>query len=362
MAMSANPLKNAFVAQARRIYKSIGFSKGYNFVLWVICVGALFAFSLSRLDYLDFWGVFCNPDSRGGKGAMPGECYYFTKPGRYQIGIILHLATVLPASLLACVQFVPIIRQKAMSVHRINGYIVTFLSLVGTVAALMIARHSAGGGVDVQVFVGLLAILFVGSTVLAIINIRRLQIEQHRAWMIRAWTYGSIIITTRIGLVIGALLISRIGGHYMAQPCAKINFTLKSLEATMAFYPQCAAFFSGENLDQHAVVKANWFGNNIMETGTALNIVFGPAAWLALVLHVVGAELYLRLTPAEHERLRNVSYYRQLAAGMKNPGSAGLTADRLGDADKWVPKRAVKKVDDDNKSAKAVRPSSNKSS
>ena len=44
----------------------------------------------------------------------------------------------------------------------------------------------------------------------------------------------------------------------------------------------------------------------------------------------------MRLTPREAERLRAVSYTRQLEAGMHNPGSAGLTADRLGDADKRV--------------------------
>lgn len=46
----------------------------------------------------------------------------------------------------------------------------------------------------------------------------------------------------------------------------------------------------------------------------------------------------LRLTPREAERLRRVSFQRQLKAGMRNPGSAGFTADRLGDAEKWEPK------------------------
>jgi hypothetical protein len=44
----------------------------------------------------------------------------------------------------------------------------------------------------------------------------------------------------------------------------------------------------------------------------------------------------LHLTPREAERLRKVSYQRQLEAGMKNPGSAGLTADKLGDSEAWV--------------------------
>ena len=47
--------------------------------------------------------------------------------------------------------------------------------------------------------------------------------------------------------------------------------------------------------------------------------------------------LQIRLTPAEGERLRKVSYQRQVEAGMKYPGRAGLTADKLGDSAVWVP-------------------------
>ncbi len=139
------------------------------------------------VKYLDFWGVFCNSDAVPRTGALPGECFYYTEQRRYHIGIILHLATVVPGSLLACFQFVPVIRRKFMLVHRINGYIVTLLSFVGTAAALVIARRSAGGGVDVQLFVGLLGLSFVGSFVMSIVHVKRLHIEQHRAWMIRAW-------------------------------------------------------------------------------------------------------------------------------------------------------------------------------
>jgi hypothetical protein len=46
----------------------------------------------------------------------------------------------------------------------------------------------------------------------------------------------------------------------------------------------------------------------------------------------------IKLTPRETERLRQVSYEKQLEAGMKNPGSAGFTAERFGDADPWISK------------------------
>lgn len=49
------------------------------------------------------------------------------------------------------------------------------------------------------------------------------------------------------------------------------------------------------------------------------------------------------MTPAETDRLRQVSYHKQLAAGMRYPGSAGLTADRVGDAPRWCPRRDDKR-------------------
>ena len=63
------------------------------------------------------------------------------------------------------------------------------------------------------------------------------------------------------------------------------------------------------------------------------------SGWIAFWLHAVGIEIYLKLTPSESERLRVVSYERQLERGFSHPGSAGLTVDRLGDAGKWTPPR-----------------------
>jgi len=59
----------------------------------------------------------------------------------------------------------------------------------------MIAPASFGGGLAVRGWVGLLAIMAVTSLALAIYNIKRLQIDQHRAWMLRAWFYVSVIQT-----------------------------------------------------------------------------------------------------------------------------------------------------------------------
>jgi uncharacterized membrane protein YozB (DUF420 family) len=60
------------------------------------------------------------------------------------------------------------------------------------IGALMVARVAFGGDLSTQAVVGLLAILTIGSLIMAYINIKRLQLDQHRAWMLRAWVYVGI--------------------------------------------------------------------------------------------------------------------------------------------------------------------------
>ncbi|EMT74122.1 hypothetical protein FOC4_g10002598 [Fusarium odoratissimum] len=238
MAAPTRPPANTFVAKARKVYNPIGFSKGYNFILWFIFAGAMFGFALARMMFLNYNGIYCNPNSAG-NGAGPGECWSYNRRDLYKIGVKMHLYTIIPASFLVVFQFVPFIRYKALLFHRMNGYIVVVLTVIGTVGAIIIAPVAFGGSLSVRAAVGLMSIMFLGSLFLAIWNIKTLQLEQHRAWMLRAWFYAK---THR-----------------------------------------------------------------------------------------------LHLTPAETERLRRISFQRQQERGFKNPGSSGLTSDRLGDAETWRP-------------------------
>ncbi|KAI0020199.1 hypothetical protein F4780DRAFT_743296 [Xylariomycetidae sp. FL0641] len=343
MVVSDRPARNGFVAAARKIYHPIGFSKGYNFILWFIFLGAFLGFILARLQFLDFYGVFCSAEDSATNHAGPGECFYWLQPP-YTVGVILHLAGILPAGLLACIQFIPVVRHKARMVHRVNGYIVITLSLIGTVGAFMILRRAFGGGYDTQTGGGALGIAFIFALSMAYVNIKRLQIEQHRAWMLRAWVWAGCIITDRLILFIAlSIPTSGSGPQYYAMPCDKIAWMLGGQNQTLSAYPECQAFFTGASPQQHAVVHATFADpQSSVEVAGAMDSLFGMALWLAFLIHIIGVELYLHLTPAEAERLRRYSYQRQLEAGMRHPGSAGLTADRLGDADKWTPPTSLK--------------------
>ena len=141
---------------------------------------------------MNFDGVFCSTSPLPMLGAAPGECFSYYSRKLYKIGIIMHLCTIIPAGFLVLFQFVPVIRHKVILFHRINGYVIIVLILCSNSGALMIARIAFGGTLSTQLAVGVLVISTTLSVLLAWINIKRLQIDQHRKWMLRAWFYVSL--------------------------------------------------------------------------------------------------------------------------------------------------------------------------
>jgi hypothetical protein len=88
------------------------------------------------------------------------------------------------------------------------------------------------------------------------------------------------------------MVISSINSYFVTWPCAKIAFILKNNEV-LSGYPSCASFLDGTNLQQNAVVHADFNGEYATEIGAAFNMSFGMAVWVATALHVVGVEIYV---------------------------------------------------------------------
>ena len=288
----------------------------------------MLGFSLARIPYMNIAG---SSSSSFKNSSSPGEWYHY-RNGHYRIGITMHLGAIIPAGILMVFQFVPVLRYKFLTFHRVNGYIIILLVFIGNAGGLMIARRAFGGGLDTQSVVGVLVILSTVSIFMGYYNIKKLQIEQHRAWMLRAMFYLGTIITTRIIMILSALIISSIGSYYQIQTCGQVSFIHESIQKANELYPECINATENTNIIVHAQ-----FGSQAEQIGASLGLGFGMSIWLSLLLHAVGVEIYLNLTPREAERLRRVSYERQLEAGFKNPGSAGLTVDRWGDAESWTP-------------------------
>jgi Predicted membrane protein (DUF2306) len=305
----------------------------------IIFAGAMIGFVLARLSYLNIAGT---AESSFANSASPGEWYWY-RTGVYRIGITIHLGAILPAGFLMVWQFVPVIRHKLLIFHRINGYVIILLVFVANAGALMICRRSFGGTLETQAGVGLLVIITSTSICLAYYNIKRLQIDQHRAWMLRAMFSLGSIITLRLIMIISTLIITMVGSYYTTMSCDEIIFIHGSSHPVKEFYPQCSS--PNTTVDDLVVVHADFGSGQPEQVGASLGMNFGMAMWLAIFLHLVGVETYLALTPRESNRLRQVSYERQMEKGLKHAGSAGLTADRWGDAEGWKPIREVAAIE-----------------
>ncbi|KXJ88388.1 hypothetical protein Micbo1qcDRAFT_189882 [Microdochium bolleyi] len=325
------PASGGPLAAARKsLMRTFGFTKGYNLAIFLIFGGLTALFSVYRLRAisLDF---FCIPGN-----SIPGECLHYSLPGRYQTGIWLHLASVLPASLLALTQFVPAIRRRALNVHRYAGYAVWVLSISGSVGMIMLVDKAAGGSLETQAIAYVLTALFLGSTYRAYTAIRELRIDQHREWMLRAWIYAWCIVTMRPIFILLALAASKLGNFHLALPCDKIEYVLANAQVpdpniTLAgTFPDCAAYLSGADPAKMTVVRANLRGS-IVERTAALNMSFGTATWVALIIHAVLLELYLHYTAEEDQRLKKVSHQKRLAAGLINPTEVAAVDGSNGD-------------------------------
>ncbi|KAF2770568.1 hypothetical protein EJ03DRAFT_291242 [Teratosphaeria nubilosa] len=320
----------------RKLYHPLGFSKGYNAVLWFLTIGYIFGFVCSRLFFFNFNGIFCNTAHPKKYGAAPLECFWHNQ-GIYAIAIRVHLYAIMPAGLLVCLQFVPAIRHYAILLHRLNGYLVILLCLVGNAGAVIMTRHSFSGDFTTQTWVGTVAILTTLGYLMAWINIKLLQIDQHRAWMMRTWVWFAQPVTFRIISKCAGPIITALQYWYTVVPCKEIASVLGQ-NGTLAFYPGCATYFDGTELAKQVIVHADIASKNPVEINSAIAISFGTCGWVSLLVHTLAIELYLRLTPKESERLRRISYERQLARGFKTPGFAGLVAERFGDAEPYRPR------------------------
>ncbi|KAL8729268.1 MAG: hypothetical protein Q9166_004889 [cf. Caloplaca sp. 2 TL-2023] len=323
---------------SQRLAKRLGFTKQYNFWLFLITATPMLTFTLLRLPYLHL-------DTVLSRSISPGDWFYY-RAGWYRWAIAIHLFAILPVGLLMIPQFIPLFRRpRYIAYHKLNGWIIWDLTCVGNVGALMVMRRAFGGGTDSQSCVVTLVIMTQLGIWMAYYNIKRHQIDQHRAWMLRTMFYLGAIVSTRVVMPIAVLIMTWVGTYYTVIPCKELAFLLgqntnwsgpRSLEEVGRMYPACVGK-GGNVTDELVAVKANFEFGQPQGIGASFKMTFGMGLWICTFLHTIAVEIYLALTPVEGERLRRISYHKQLAAGLPNPGSAGTTIQGWGDAAEWVP-------------------------
>lgn len=164
--------------------RTLGFSSIRRLALFIAFTTAVAVFCIPRLRYLDIDNFYCACPGR----AVPGECYLYGRPGMDRLGLVLHLAGIMPATVLSCLQLIPVTRRnKYLALHRVNGYMIVVLAVISTTGATMLISRALGGGATIQAGLSVVSVMFVVSMFKALLAIRNGRVDEHRAWMLRAW-------------------------------------------------------------------------------------------------------------------------------------------------------------------------------
>jgi hypothetical protein len=172
---------------ARTAYNLLGFTRTSHGVTFLIASFVLLAFICMTLRYVDIDTTCASPNEK------PLDCYFYAPGSLDRVGIITHLATIFPASIFVILQFIPTVRHRFVSFHRINGYLVSLFSLMSMGGVILLLPNVIGGALDTQAAVIVLLVAFSASLCRGLCSAWQADVPQHRAWMLRTWAYVSAV-------------------------------------------------------------------------------------------------------------------------------------------------------------------------
>jgi uncharacterized membrane protein len=111
--------------------------------------------------------------------------------------VVLHLAGGAIAISFGALQMSATLRRRHIKVHRWLGRLYVLAVCVAALASLRMAANSFGG-IPTHLGFGLLAILWLTSTLLAFLHARARRIELHRMWMIRSYALTLAAVMLRV--------------------------------------------------------------------------------------------------------------------------------------------------------------------
>lgn len=218
----------------------------------------------------------------------------------YKTCLMIHIYLSIISGIFAVLQFLPAIRRRSVILHRINGYLVLLLLLPATVCGAIIARRTLGGDLDIQSAFYILSILIIFSASMGIINVRRTR--KHRKWMLRTVVLAGVPVTVRLITLAARRIVSNLGSYYALWRCDQLLFVMTDLNAVQQSYPQCTQ--AGANITNvFAAVHATIKGNKLSSAST-LRVTFGMSLWIGIVIHIIGVEIYIRMTESSNRHRR----------------------------------------------------------
>ncbi|KAG8985167.1 hypothetical protein FRB94_009817 [Tulasnella sp. JGI-2019a] len=273
-----------------RISSFLGFKERFSLFLFVIFGGALSAYCLARAEFFNWNNL--------PKLMMPGEWFaYHKNPSKG--ALIFHIYGSVFAGFWAPFQFIPAIRRKKMHLHRLNGYLTLLCLISSTLAGIAISRHAFGGGVDIQTANYVHGILIICAAIKGYSHVKT-NTPKHRKWMLRTVAYTASSVTAKIIRLISGNIIGRVGSYYTIWTCAEVQFLQtmgKGVPDFASTYPACVV---ADPSNVRLAIQAS-LTESPVNKGSAAREVMGMSLFVALLLHSLGIEIYIRLTDATHQ-------------------------------------------------------------
>ncbi|KAG8721990.1 hypothetical protein FRC08_008086 [Ceratobasidium sp. 394] len=262
----------------------LGFGERFSLLFFLVFGGALFAFCLAR--------VIMMAPSNVETLTVPGEWYWYRQPV-FKPCVFIHIYLNIIAGVFAIFQFIPMIRRRKIILHRINGYFVLFTLLPAVIAGSIVARRAFGGELNIQAAYYTIGSMIGYAALMGISNVRKTR--KHRKWMLRTVSYTSSAITARILAIIARAIISFSSSYYAVWTCDEVSFLLKNETEAESMFPVCVLSPEDDPKKVYVLVHASTHGDPI-NFGSSMRVSFGMALWLAILIHVVGVEIYIRGT------------------------------------------------------------------
>ena len=125
----------------------------------------------------------------GGAEITPENARFFAMP----VPVVIHIVAVIPFSILGAFQFVPSLRRRGSSWHRVAGRALVPLGRVAALSGLWMTQFypwAEGDGTSVYVFRLVFGWAMVVAIALGMDALRRRDFAAHGAWMLRAYAIG----------------------------------------------------------------------------------------------------------------------------------------------------------------------------
>ena len=249
--------------------------------------------------------------------------------------LLLHLVGCVPFCFMGIVQFVPSIRKHFLWLHKWNGRLYVVFHTISGAGIVWMMHHYAQNG-DGTTFWAVLC-LFIGtqtSLFIAVYMVSTGNIQQHRQWMLRNYSWNTSIITIRF-LLVPILKGFATPNRLVAWGCDALDQGWDPGVPKALFNSSSALLNLCEESGLVYVSAAPFFMPGIGLNPSTASLAFGTLIWVSWLLHAATIEVWITFSGvkvgSEHASAVQAEMVPQLApreeeAAVGTPGAAGLVS------------------------------------